>query len=59
MARIYGSTLTTGGTVADLDAWPDEVNAVTSEQIQAVASRYLARSRSVTGYLLPAGEDAR
>jgi zinc protease len=57
MARIYGSTLTTGGTIEDIARWPERVRAVTPEQIRIAAAKYLADSRSVTGYLLPeAGE---
>ncbi len=54
MARIYGSTLTTGGTIEDIEKWPDRIEAVTADEIQDVARRYLDQSRSVTGYLLPA-----
>ncbi|MCV0395363.1 MAG: insulinase family protein [Rhizobiaceae bacterium] len=57
MARIYGTTLTTGGTVADVAEWPDRIDAVKAEQVQAAAKRYLEASRSVTGYLMPAGEE--
>jgi zinc protease len=57
MARIYGSTLTTGGDIAGIDAWPDRIKAVTAEQVKAAAVRYLDNRRSVTGYLLPDGED--
>lgn len=57
MARIYGSTLTTGGEIADIDAWPDRVKAVTAEEVKAAAQRHLDRRRSVTGYLLPDRED--
>lgn len=57
MARIYGSTLTTGGDIAEIDAWPDRIKAVTAEQVKAAAARYLDSRRSVTGYLLPDGED--
>jgi zinc protease len=53
MANIYGSNLATGGTIADVQEWPDRINAVTPEQVKAVAVRYLVPERSVTGYLLP------
>lgn len=56
MARIYGSALTTGGTVEDIEQWPERVEAVTAEDVQAAARRYLDRNNSVTGYLLPAEE---
>ena len=53
MANIYGATLATGGTVADIAAWPDRIRAVTADQIKAVAAKYLNPDRSVAGYLLP------
>lgn len=57
MARIYGSTLTTGGTIEDIESWPDRIRAVTADAVKAAAARYLDQSRSVTGYLLPAKDD--
>jgi zinc protease len=53
MANIYGATLTTGGTVADVAGWPDRVRTVTADQVKAVAAKYLNPDRSVAGYLLP------
>ncbi|WP_246666264.1 pitrilysin family protein [Aquamicrobium sp. LC103] len=53
MARIYGSTLTTGGTVRSVQEWPDRIRAVSVEQIRDAARRHLDQRRSVTGYLLP------
>jgi zinc protease len=57
MANYYGEGLTYGLTVADLDAWPDRIQAVTAEQVKAVANAYLTAERSVTGTLEP-GEAA-
>jgi len=57
MARIYGSTLTTGGSVEDIESWPDRIRAVPASAIKAAAARYLDQSRSVTGYLLPAKDE--
>lgn len=54
MANAYGSALATGSTVADVQAWPQRLEAVTADDIQTVARRYLESPRSVTGYLLPA-----
>jgi zinc protease len=53
MARIYGSTLSTGQTVKDIQEWPDRIQAVKVEDIKAVAQRYLADAHSVTSYLMP------
>lgn len=55
MARIYGSTLTTGGSVEDIAEWTARIRSVTADQVKAVAVRYLDERRSVTGYLLPEG----
>lgn len=57
MARIYGSTLTTGGSIEDIERWPDRIEAVTADQVREAARRYLDNRRSVTGYLLPAAGD--
>lgn len=53
MARIYGSTLSTGQTIKDIQEWPDRIKAVKVQDIQDVAKRYLVDSRSVTSYLMP------
>jgi zinc protease len=52
LARIYGSTLTTGGKVEDVATWPERIRAVTAEEIRAVAARYLLPGRSVVGHLI-------
>ncbi|TWG97448.1 zinc protease [Mesorhizobium sp. J18] len=57
MARIYGSTLATGGSVEDVREWPERIRAVTVEQIRNAAATYLEDSRSVTGHLLPKSEE--
>ncbi len=53
MARIYGSTLATGGTVEDIASWPERVRAVTAEDVKAAATRWLDERRAVAAYLLP------
>jgi zinc protease len=53
MARLYGATLATGGTVKDVEEWPERIEAVTAEQVKEAAAKYLDPARSVTGYLLP------
>jgi len=54
LARVYGMSLTTGSSVEDVQQWPARIEAVTAEDIRAVAQKWLQRRRSVTGYLLPA-----
>src|SRR5690606_1778100 len=41
MARIYGSSLSIGQTIEDIQNWPEIIKAVTVEQIKDVATRYL------------------
>ena len=53
LAHTYGWNLATGRTIADVETRQDRLKAVTREQVQAVAAKYLDRKRSVTGYLIP------
>ena len=53
MANIYGATLATGGTVQDVERWPERIRKVTADEVKAVAARYLVMDHSTTGYLLP------
>lgn len=53
LANVYGVALITGQTVAQVDAWPDRVRAVSAADVQAAARRYVAGKYSVTGLLLP------
>jgi zinc protease len=59
MANIYGSMLATGRTVADIAEWPDRIRAVTPEQVQAVAAKYLDPSIAVSSYLLPSEQEGQ
>jgi zinc protease len=58
LARIFGSALATGSTIADVQEWPARIQDVTAAEVQAVARKYLTPERSVTGYLIgaPAGD---
>jgi zinc protease len=51
LANRYGEALTTGLTVADVQAWPDVLQAVTAEDVMAAARAVLDRRRAVTGHL--------
>ncbi len=51
LANRYGSGLSQGLTVADIQAWPDILQSVTSEQIMAAAHEVFNRNNSVTGWL--------
>ncbi|KQT69735.1 MULTISPECIES: M16 family metallopeptidase [unclassified Aureimonas] len=54
LARRYGAALSTGRTIADVDSYPERIEAVTVDAVKAAAETYLQKKRSVTGYLLPA-----
>ena len=53
LARLYGTVLSLGGTVEDIHEWPQRLAAVTVEDINQVARKYLRPHRSVTSYLRP------
>lgn len=55
LARRYGAALTSGLTVADIQQWPDILQAVTEEDVLAAAERVFDRKRSVTGWLVQPG----
>ncbi len=52
IARRYGSSLTAGLTVEDVQAWPDILQATTEEDILADAREVFNRDASVTGWLM-------
>jgi zinc protease len=58
LARWYGAALTTGLSVADIREWPERMDAVTAQDVQKVAAKWLDRRRAVTGFLLPKSDNA-
>jgi zinc protease len=52
--RIYGTALSTGSTVADVDAWPQRISEVTPAQVQAAAQHVWREDGAVTALLTPA-----
>jgi len=55
-ARIIGGALAVGQTVEDVEAWPERIEAVTAEEVEAAARDLLKETRSATGWLQPADE---
>jgi zinc protease len=51
IADEYGRALTSGLTIADVQEWPDLLQAVTGEDIIAAAKSVFDRKQSVTGWL--------
>ena len=59
LARRYGAALTQSLTVEDVQAWPDILQAVTAEDIKAVAQKVLGnKDQSVTGWVVASEEEA-
>jgi zinc protease len=52
--RVYASYLSTGGTVADVDAWPARIAAVTPADVVAAARHVWREEGAVTSLLTPA-----
>jgi zinc protease len=52
--RSFGAALATGRTVADVEAWPERIGAVTAAQVNAAGAYVFRPEQSVTGRLVPA-----
>ena len=59
LAQRYGAALTQSLTIADVQAWPDILQAVTADDIKAVADKVFDRDQSVTGWVVATQEEAR
>jgi zinc protease len=57
LARRYGAALTQGLTVADVQAWPEILQAVTAEDILAAADQIFDINQSVTAYVIASREE--
>jgi zinc protease len=53
LARWYGASLATGLTIEDITRWPERIEAVTADDVQKAARKWLDKRRAVTGFLLP------
>ncbi|MEL0018806.1 MAG: pitrilysin family protein [Rickettsiales bacterium] len=51
--RILGNALMTGQTIADVEAWPERIGAVTVEAVNAAARELLSTGGAVTTRLTP------
>ena len=59
LANAVGAALATGDTLASVQSWPERIAAVTADEVQMVAHRYLDPRHSVTGYLVPQPTESR
>ena len=53
--RLYASTLSTGGTIDDINAWPERIAAVRPDDVVAAARHVWRDDGAVTSLLSPAG----
>lgn len=58
LAQRYGAALTSGLTVADVQAWPDLLQAVSEDDVIAAATDVLDKRRAVTGWVRPPSDTA-
>jgi zinc protease len=54
-AYSFGMTLATGGTVEDIELWPERIRKVTKDQVNEAIQAVFANIKPVVGILLPAG----
>lgn len=57
-ARVFGMALTAGRGIEAVEQWPERIEAVTADDVEAAARLVLDPARSVTGHLRPAGASA-
>ncbi len=57
LARRYGAALSIGLTIEDIANWPDELNAVTADDVMAAARDVFTLENSVTGWLMKEGTE--
>ena len=53
LAQDYGTSLSVGLTVADVEDWPNRIRAVQPADVQRVARTHLVKEESVTGRMQP------
>ncbi len=53
LANMYGSGLVRGESMDEIVNWPDDIQAVTREQVVAAARNAIVLNSSVTGWLMP------
>jgi len=54
--HAFGMALATGRTAADVESWPERIDAVTAAQVNAALRELASSKRQVMGALLPAGK---
>ena len=57
LANIVGQSLAVGQALESVQDWPERVQAITVDQVQQVAQKYLRIEASATGYLEPLDDE--
>lgn len=57
LANIYGASLAQGESIDDVVNWPADIEAVTRDDVAAIARQTLDINASVTGWLMPEAEE--
>ena len=52
-ARLFGTVLAAGGTIEDVEDWPERIEAVTPDAVMAALRKVVAAPQSVTSILRP------
>lgn len=55
-ARVFGTALASGQSVADVEGWPERIREVSVDDVNAAARAVLRPETSTTGVLLPEAE---
>ena len=58
LARRYGEALASGFSIEDVQAWPDVLMSVSSDDVMAAARAVFDKRRAVTGYLTRPDQEA-
>lgn len=58
LARIFGSALSVGEDLSDVQEWPSRINAVTVDDVMRAARMVIQPQRAVVGYQRPAEQAA-
>ena len=53
MAQDYGTALSIGLTIEDVEDWPNRIRAVQAADVRKAAQTYLVKEESVTGRMSP------
>ena len=53
LAQDYGTALSIGLSIADVEDWPNRIKAVQAADVRKAAQTYLIKDESVTGRMMP------